>query len=450
MKEFRGIDIDARELVRNLGRFGELRTLARPIEREDIGRPLAQNAVRALWSVGDGLSPDLPSVLLSSEPVLADLLPRMLALPGVVTPITSLMKAWQIEDFRDCTEYGERPLSRAAVLGFVGLIVGELKATIGPDADFRLMGMDSVRRTMSFACAQAVMKGWRHESLAIIVERWLEASVLTANDVDVASLIPVADVGGFLQALSDLGESQDASPQALGDSVQSWVDARNNLNQRDLLKPALSQYARSLSGVTSREQRYDLIMEALDRMRSSAETPHSLERGFLISLIEPGSFDFLELATRADKSGGAVATAYCAFAAILGKEATLSKFGGFGWNVMNHGFRVGVEMPMDISIAELRILHNMRRDAPIAFRTRSPSLVDVEIAPMVTGSFGNSSRRKTSSQKVEEESDNAERDEALRERLATALRAVEEAYSIIAGRKPRHDRKTSPQRRLSK
>lgn len=445
MKDFRSIDIEPAELVRGLGQMRELRALARPIGGEDIGRPLSQGKVRAVWSGSTGLSADLPSVLLSSESALADLLPRMLALPGVVTPVTSLMKAWLIEDFRESTVYDGSPLSSAAALGFVGLIVGELNATIGPDADLRLMGMDGVRRTLSFVCAQAAMRGWRHEPLAMIVDRWLEASALTGNEVNVAALVPIANVCGFLQALSDPGEVEDSSPQALAHRVQSWVEAQNSFNQLDLLQRSLPPVAQALSGVSSREKRYDLVMEALSQS-SPDEMRNPLERGFLISLIEPGSFEFLELAKRADPSGGSVATAYCAFAAILGKEATLSKFSGFGWTILTHGLQFGVDIPMDISIAELRILHNARRNAPIHFRTRSPWLVDVELAPMVIGSFGNVARRRASSQRSEEESAAPEREELLRENIVTALRALEDAYGVLRGRKPRQNSKAGKQR----
>jgi len=447
MNEFRSLDIDAGELVRNLGRLGELRGLARPIDDVDIGRPLSHNEVRAVWSSADSMSAALPSILLSSERGFTDLLPRLLALPGVVTPITSLMRAWVIEDLNERSPHREHPLSGAAALGFVGAIVGELKTTIGPDADLRLMGMDSVRRTLSFVCAQAVSRGWRHTSLAKIVERWIEASALTANEVNVAALIPIAEIGGFLQALSDLGEAEDTSTHALAQQVQSWVDAQAGSKQRDLLGRSLPQYARALAGMTRREMRYDVIMEALDQSRTSGELRHPVERGFLISLIEPGSFDFLDLAKQADPGAGAVAIAYCTCAAILGKESTLSRFSGFGWSVLNHGLRLGVEAPMDISIAELRVLHNAKRDSPIAFRTRSPLLVDVELVPMVTGSFGNGARRRATSQRVEEESDAAEREEGLRERVVTALRALEDAYGLLQGRRLRPDRKAGQQRR---
>ncbi len=444
MKKFRGVDIDAGDFIRSLGRLNEVRAQARTLGGGEIGRPLPQNAVRVLWTSSEEPGIDFPSILLGSEDVLASTLPKMLALPGMVTPVTSLMKAWIVKDW--ALSNGEKRLSKAAALGFVGLIVGEIFATVGSSADLRLMGMDSVRRTLSFVCAQAVIKGWRYEALATIVERWLEASALTANEVDVSAMVPIADVTGFLQALSDLHDFEDASPHALAQQVQSWVDAQSGISQRDMLQRSLPQFARDLAGL-GREGRYDAIM--LEYLKSPNRMIHPLERGLLISLIEPGSFDFLDLARRTDPGGVAVAAAYCACTAILGKEATLSRFSGFGWNVVNNGLQADTEQPMDVSIAELRILNNARRDAPIAFRTRSPTLIDVELAPMVSGSFGNIARRKASSQRSDERSEAAEREGVLLERLETALRALDDAYGVLQGRRPRQDRKTSV-RRLNK
>ena len=449
MNEFRSIDIDAADLIRSLGHMGELRGRARVAKADTLGHSLPHDAVRALWTANKQFTSDMPSILVGSSSVLANLLPRMLSIPGVAMPVTAHMKAWLIEDFSDGPAREEKPLNSPAALGFVGLIVSELKTTIGPDVDLRLIGMDSVRRTLSYVCAQAVMKGWRRESLAKIMERWLVASALTANEANVSALTPLVEFSGFLQALSELGEVEDASALALAHRVQSWVDAQGGLAQPDLLEGPLSQFVRSLSGVGSRQARYDAIMGAMDQGKVSSETRHPLERGFLISLIEPGSFDFLDLANRIDASG-AVAPAYCLCAAILGREGTFGKFSGFGWSVFTHGLQGELEAPVDISLPELRILHNMRRDAPIAFRTRSPLLVDVELAPMVAGSFGNLARRRVSPHRVEEEGEAAKREEFVRERLLTALRALDEAYGVLQGKGPRVDRKLGTPRRQGK
>ncbi|WP_133647497.1 hypothetical protein [Paraburkholderia flava] len=444
MREFVGFDIDAGELIRNLGRLEKLRTRARTIEGEDLGQPLSDNEVRVLWATGSPQPVDLPSILLGSQTTLANFLPKMLALPGAATPVTSFMKTWRIDDVTDLDVFAEKPLSNLVALGFVGLIIGELITTAGPDADLRLMGMDGVRRTLSFVCAQAVMKGWRRKSLTTLVERWLEASVLTANEVNLPARGQIADLCEFVRSLSDLRELEYFAQAPLAHHVQSWVFRQADTNQRSFLAHSLSDIAHMLEEVTSREQRYDIVMEALSH--PSQELLNPLAQGFLISLIEPGSLEFLELAKSAD-TYGTVAIAYCLCAAILGKDNALRAFNGFGWSVLNQGLQLNADMPMDISISELQILHNSRRSAPIPFRTRSPWLIDVELAPMITGSFGNVTKRRAASQRTEEESVVAERDELLRENLATAMRALENAYGVIQGKPSSADNKVAVQRR---
>lgn len=442
MKEFRSINIDAGELVRNLGRLGELRSQARPIESIHLGLPLSTNEVRAVWEDRRDLTADLPSILISSEIVLGNILPRILALPSAVAPVTSLMKTWLIEDFKNYDFFAEGALNNTAALGFVGLTIGELITTIGPDADLRLMGMDGVRRTLSFVCATAVRVGWRNESLMMLAERWSEASALTANEVSNPATLKIAYISRFLSTVSDLGGLETSRTESLAHQIQYWIEKQNDPNQRDLLKRSLLQVASTLTGLKSREKRYDLIMEVLS---SSDEMRNPLEQGFLISLIEPGSFEFLELAKRADRNGS-VAAAYCACAAILGKESALRKFNGFGWTILNHGLRGDAETPLDISIAELRVLHDGRRSSPIKFRTRSPWLIDVELLPMVTGSFGNLAKRKASSQRSQEVSDATAREEFLSENLMTAMRALEDAYRVIQGKRLLQDKKSSKPR----
>ncbi|WP_144931019.1 MULTISPECIES: hypothetical protein [unclassified Pseudomonas] len=132
-------------------------------------------------------------------------------------------------------------------------------------------------------------------------------------------------------------------------------------------------------------------------------------------------------------------TAYSAFVVMLGRESALRNFNGFGWAVLRQGLQSNVDVTSDISIDELRILLNRRRNAPLPFRTRSPWLIDVELAPMVVGCFANVAKRKASSQRAQEASEAAERKEALRGSLMTAMRALEDAYGIIDGQRLRPD-----------
>jgi hypothetical protein len=437
MKKFHSINIDAGELVRNLGRLGELRSQAQPIEITNFGLSLSQKEVRAIWEDSRKLSTDLPSILLTTEANLSQILPRLLALPSAVTPVTSLMNVWLIEDFQYHSRLSVTPLSDAAASGFIGLIIGELLATIGSDADLRVMGMDSVRRTLSFACAKAVEKGWRNEAFTTLAKRWSEASILTSNEVNNLTIRYIAYISEFLSAISDRGCLEGSIAESLAYQVHSWVKESDTPDQPDLLNHSLVEVAISLTGVRSREKRYDLVTEALEQIYSN-NIRNPLKEGFLISLIEPGSYEFLELARRSDRSGS-VAIAYCACAAILDKESALRKFNGFGWNILNQGFRADADIPFDISIAELRILYDGRRSTPIAFRTRSPWLIDVELLPMVSASFGNLSKLKSTSQKSHEAAQTSAREELISERVMTAMRALEEAHRVLQGKQPSQD-----------
>jgi hypothetical protein len=437
MKKYICYDIDASELVRSLGRMAELRAKASAIGSLGLGRHLSMNEVRVIWIDSRGPNSDLPSILIGSEDALSNLLPRMLALPSAVVPITSFMNTWLIEDFRERKAFDVKPLGDAAALGFVGLIIGELITVAGSNVDLRLTGMDGVRRTLSYVCAQAVLRGGVDTSLVTIVERWLEASMLTANEVNSPILMQILRLSEFLQNLSELGDFDRSTPESLAFQIQDWIDRHDDLNSRDLLQRSLPQIARELRGISSREKRYDLVMEELQRS-SPDQFSNPLKHGFLINLINPGSFEFLDLAKHASPDGS-VAFAYCLCAVILGKESALRNFNGFGWTVLSHGLQSTSEMPMDISIIELRILHDGRRGSPIPFRTRSPWLIDVELAPMVVGSFGNLAKRKGSSHRAQEASDAIEREETIRNNLMTAMRALEDAYGVIQGKRPRQD-----------
>jgi hypothetical protein len=134
----------------------------------------------------------------------------------------------------------------------------------------------------------------------------------------------------------------------------------------------------------------------------------------------------------------------------MGKTSALRQFNGFGLSVLTHDLQLDTEGRSDISISELRILNDARRPVPILFRTRSPWLIDVELAPMLTGSFGNIARRRASAQKVEEKTTSSERDELLRQTIENALMSLENAYGMLSKSKSGREGKSSAPRRNRK
>ncbi|VVM43636.1 hypothetical protein [Pseudomonas fluorescens] len=434
MKRFRNVNVEAGDLVRALSRPRELKDTSYLIRDFELGAPLAPNQVRILWVDDYNINNDVPSIIVTSRENISSLLPRLLALPSAVTPVTSAMKAWAVEDFGCENPYEFKQLDATRALGFVGLIIGELTSLISSEADLRTMGMDSVRRTLSFVCAQAIIRGWQGKSLSGLAERWLEASEITENEVNFTTVTNILSLSDFLRTLSDSSEGKEASSEILGHQIQAWLERQIDWGQRDLLQRTIPQITRELRAVSSREKRYDIVMDALGSSNDKSRSP--LELGFLISLIELGSFEFLDLARSMDSSGLVVA-AYCAFAVMLGRESALRNFNGFGWTVLNQGLQLNSEVTSDISIGELRILLDRRRSAPLPFRTRSPWLIDVELAPMIVGSFANVAKRKASSQRTQETSEAIEREEALRGSLMIAMRALEEACGIVEGQRLR-------------
>ncbi|MGE8062387.1 hypothetical protein [Pseudomonas sp. NPDC089547] len=428
MKKFQGVDVEHSELLRILSRPGEAKARSYSLTSSEFGGYLSASQLRVLWENDKWQESDAPSIVIGNSYDVSNILPRLLALPSAVMPVTSITKFWNVEDFSISNPFDIKSLEKTTALGFVGLIIGELTSLISSVDELRTMGMDSVRRTLSFVCAQSIIRGWKGKSLARLADRWLEASVLTDNEVNPSAIANIVSVSDFLCTLSDSVHFESISPEVLGQRIQLWLEAQKHRDQRDLLKRSVPQIARELRSVSSREKRYDIVMEAL---QSSVGGVYSaLEQGFLISLIEPGSFEFVNLAKSMDPAG-LVMTAYGAFVVMLGNDSALRNFNGFGGVVLRQAFQQNTDVNSDISIEELNILLNKRRSAPLQFRTRSPWLIEVEIAPMVVGCFANVARRKASSQRTLEASEAIERQEALRGKLITAMRALEDVYGIV-------------------
>lgn len=436
MKTFRSVDVESSELLRILSRPQELKAKLHPLMSFDLGGYLSPSKFRVLWEDSGELHSDVPSIVVGANIDIGTVLPRLLALPNAVMPVTSAVKFWDIEDFKYGNPFSSKPLGKTAALGFVGLIIGELTSLINSEDELRTMGMDSVRRTLSFVCAQSIIRGWTGKSLGGIADRWLEASLLTENEINPSIISHIMSVSDFLCALSDDETFESASSEMLGERIQLWLEAQKNWSQRDFLKRSIPQITRELKSVSGREKRYDLIMDVLNSDANEGRT--ALEKGFLISLIEPGSFEFVNLARNVDPVG-LVMTAYFAFVVMLGKESALKNYNGFGGAVLRQAFHQNPDVTSDISMEELRILFNKRRSTPLPFRTRSPWMIDVEIAPMVVGCFANVVKRKASSQRSQEALEAIERQEALRGKLITAMRALEDAYGFVEGERLRPD-----------
>jgi hypothetical protein len=213
----------------------------------------------------------------------------------------------------------------------------------------------------------------------------------------------------------------------LAQLINSWTDAIGNQGQRDLLSiNAVLEHVATAVRNRSREARVDVIEEALKEIRKVKG--NDLQAGFLISLIDPGSFDFFEYANRYDDGSGGVLLSYAMCAGILGGAVTFGRYHGFGMNVFVNGFKAN-SSSRDVSISEIGILNAAGREHEIDFRTRTPSAIDVELFPHVYGSFSKRGREKPGKKNDEIA---ALELAALRERVLFARQAIDAAHDALS------------------
>lgn len=414
MTSYQAIDLPEKDLIRSMGRLEELLKKARAVDELEITHDLRDDSLRIVW---DSSTPGLaaPRAIIGRRQTLDSLLPRLLSQPGAFEPVTSVTRTWEIADLQQMTS-GKRTLQSFFAAGIIGLMIGEIQITGGGSVDIRRCGLDLCRRTLTFTLGSAYALGASEETLPELVHRWFEVSDLAGSERNFETGRLVGELFGFLIAVADHGtKSWDLSPHELGSFLGQWHKAVDSRDQPDLLTADITDTSSDLIRL-SREARYGAIVQLLEAGKSGGRQLGPLERGFLVSLIDPGSFDFFDLASMHDDEVGSTVLAYALCAGILGGRSTVARFNGFGAHVLLKGLAVADQLNVDISLHELRIARRVAADKLMEFRTRNASAIDVEIFPRVVASFVYGSKRtsSTTTQPSMSDSDVAHVDEALR------------------------------------
>lgn len=408
-------DVPEKDLIRWMGRMDELLKKAKAVDEFEIAQGLRDDYLRIVWDAStSGLV--APRAIIGRRQALDSLLPRLLSQPGAFEPVTSVIRTWDIADLRQMTP-GTRALDSYYVAGFIGLLIGEIQIAGGGNVDIRRCGLDLCRRTLTFTLGSACALGASEEALPEMIHRWFEVSDLVGSDRNFEIGRLVGELFGFLIAVADHGSKLwDLAPEELGGFVGQWNRSVDSRHQADLLTTDIRDASSDLMRL-SREDRYGTIMQMLEAGKSGGRRLSPLERGYLVSLIDPGSFDFFDLAAMHDDEIGSTVLAYALCAGILGGKSTIARFNGFGAHVLQKGLAVADHLNVDISLHELRIARRLAADKSMDFRTRNSSALDVEIFPRVVASFVYGSVKRTSSapkQPSMSEADVAHVDEALR------------------------------------
>lgn len=331
--------------------------------------------------------PLIPYALVAEPEVLRRVLPKLMALPSLAAPVTSLFRAWDIDDVHAFNRRRPLGLGQGRLEAFVGLMVGELTSRIGPQLDLKALSSSSLRRTLAYALTTLHLAGAADREVDVAIRNWGHVAELTQNQIDPALIGVLARLSSFVQ---ELPPTPRFNEYQLGNSLRDWAYRRDGGDPifGHVLGQAISELG-ALKDV-SREKRFDALMSLTQTVqRSGADGTGSAQivAGYLLSLIEPGSLDFLPLSYEMEEAlgGPGIACSYAMCAALMSGKEFLMRGSGLGIHIALSGLQQS-RMP-DISYQELQILARSAAIGDLSLRTSVPSLLEVELLPEITAAF---------------------------------------------------------------
>lgn len=432
------IELDASELLRAFLRAGTLSDRA-VLKHGTDWADLSPGKCAFAWIQHPDKFRQNPNVLIAEPAALRKVLPQLMAIPGSLSPVTAFCRIWDNDSAKLFASRTRTNVSNQVYAGFIGLIIAELFVRHGLDIDLRRVGMGVVSRLYSWSSARLALIGGGRDESERLLKAWLEAVAMTRNEVDVTLLTTVTHLSVFLQNL--LNKSAfDGTPLALADIVAGWSSESADMFGSVEFNEKTHLLVREVKSM-SREARLSAIEKAIKDVR--AHRPHDkpegrfgtdLLCGFLLSLIDPGSIDFIETAFQLDGGRGHVGCAYAMCAGLLGGDKFLWKHDGFGLSIISNG-RTETDSffgsSPDLSLEELRILSGRITETGFDFRTRIPTVVEVELIPDVTGCFQNGARRETPTVRVDQSIiSRLERIDMLASDLTMAIGEIREGLQL--------------------
>lgn len=395
------VGIDASDLLRAFFRVGALGS-SDMLRHDDRWANLSPGRCAFVWhSRPDGFRTN-PSLLIAERTVLKKLLPQLMAVPGSLSPVTAFCRIWDVDSAKHAAERMRRQANNNVLGGLVGLMMAELYVRYGRELDLRRTGMGLISRLFSCSTARLTLLGGGQEESRQLLDAWLEAVNMTSNEVDVGFLTTVTNLSALLQRFHHM-PSFDGTPAALATIIDLATGERKDLFDSVPTTGPLTMLTHKLKGAT-RESRLADIEKAISGLRTSGlNNPENrldvdLICGYLLSLVDPGSTDFFDVALAIDQGRGYVAAAYTMCAGLMGGDKFLWRYDGFGLTVVSSD-RWKTDSFLgaspDLSLEELRVLKNRISSMGFDFRTKSPAMVEVELVPDVTGCFQNGAKRES-------------------------------------------------------
>jgi hypothetical protein len=351
-------------------------------------------------------------ILISDQSTIESTLPKLISIPGSIAPVTAYCKVWEKNAATKYYNREKRNSNESTLAGLTGLLTAEIYLKYGLDIDLHRVGLSTANRMFSFSCAKMLFAGCSEMENFKLLEAWYEASYLTQNQLDIKLYSVISYLSNFIRFVS-LDNDYDNNSSSIGQAITDWGYGSGDLFDSLPFGINIHEISISLRSLT-REEKLNRIENAIKSVRKNSSVDDNLLRdlitGYLISLIDPGSMDFIEMALNLDDKRGYIALTYSMFAGILAGEKFLLKNEGFGKNIFNVNLNQANQLDKstpDISLEELRLLKNKIKENGFEFRTKTPSIVEVELIPNITGSFINGYRKESSNQNTEKDNSTA-------------------------------------------
>jgi hypothetical protein len=389
-----------RAFLRSTGRFESVIP-----EQTSTWRKPSNGKCFVIWDRDPKKGFGSPAVIVADPSILSLMVPRILAVPGGPSPLTSFCRLWETGNAEVFFRRHPFPIEGPLLSGLVGLCIGEVFSRNGAELDLRRLGQAAVSRTLAHSCSKLIVAGTDSERLDSLYECWLKAAVLTRNVINDSLLSTVAYLSKFLVFIGEDKGAHATPALLLASQIEEWLFKTTIWYRSSPLASDINQFVSAFKSMP-RELRFSLAERTLVSVRNSVSTDKvssALLSGFILALIDPGSLDFFDIAMASDDGMGSVACAYTMCAGLLGGAQFLWKGDGFGIALVSKSLQPQdqfLQASPDISLKELTFLQEKITESGFEFRTKAPTVVEVELLPDITGVFPNGARRDASAVKT--------------------------------------------------
>jgi hypothetical protein len=356
---------------------------------------LGESTIHAYWDRQPKESVSLPILLIVPAGEIDELLTAIGAIPQLPSPFSSLCRVMTAEEARTYFSEGQTRPNRSGAL--LAAAVAMVEAILLSDGRYLLAQLSpaACKRTLAYVWGKALATGIPSKVIDDLLPRWLEAyELINAQAMTGFPSDTIASSAVVLRVCAALGSG--ATPDGAAGRLAYAMYTGDKASQEDSWKSLTSGLEKNVSlaelAALTREDRGTYLQQALRRIRTAADDSTFATCAFLATQVAPGSLQHLELLLGTRQP--AIALWYGLFTALQSPNEVLAAEGGLGLRLlrdMTYLENQAAPPIADLGYLELRTVARLGLES-ISRKLGHISEVEVELIPLVTGSFSYASR----------------------------------------------------------